>query len=211
MSVVKPYCGYKDVPKGRTRGTLKECVKLGDIAYYGKQKIDPLIINRVENEKLAHKLIIKIRVRINKLMKHIKSAQGRYKKALASNAEQYVLDHWKKNFSELIALYNFYNREIKKDVPQKVNLRSLDAKIKKIALALPVKPKVVKPVPKKKSAPADKPVKLLKKAPADKPVKLLKKAPADKPVKLLKKAPADKPVKLLKKAPKKKPAPKKEI
>ena len=36
----KPYCGVKDPPKDRTRGTAEQCAKSGQIRYYGLEKVD---------------------------------------------------------------------------------------------------------------------------------------------------------------------------
>ena len=49
----KPYCGAKDLPKGRTLGTMKECEDTHQIRYYGLKKVDK---RDIENHKPLSKL-----------------------------------------------------------------------------------------------------------------------------------------------------------
>lgn len=44
------YCGCREVPKGKTRGSMKECADCGQIRYYGLKKTDPLIIMAKSNK-----------------------------------------------------------------------------------------------------------------------------------------------------------------
>lgn len=52
------YCGINKVPKGKKRGTAKECAKANQIRYYGIEQIDPDLLKKkkkkldFEEEKL---------------------------------------------------------------------------------------------------------------------------------------------------------------
>jgi len=49
MSTV--FCGVGKVPKGKTRGNMKECAEIGQIRYYGLKKVDSRIIENALKEK----------------------------------------------------------------------------------------------------------------------------------------------------------------
>ena len=43
------YCGVGKIPKGKKRGTMKECAELGQIRYYGIKKIDQKLIDNAKS------------------------------------------------------------------------------------------------------------------------------------------------------------------
>ncbi len=46
------YCGSKkDVPKGKKRGSMKQCAETGEIRYYGIKKIDQKLVDAMEENK----------------------------------------------------------------------------------------------------------------------------------------------------------------
>ncbi len=45
------YCGVGNVPKGKKRGTVKECIRANQVRYYGLEKIDMDKINKVKKKK----------------------------------------------------------------------------------------------------------------------------------------------------------------
>jgi len=47
------FCGVGDVPKGKKRGSMKECAEQGQVRYYGLKKID---IKLVENALMQKKM-----------------------------------------------------------------------------------------------------------------------------------------------------------
>jgi len=67
------YCGVKKVPKNRRRGTMKECVEVGKVSYWGLNKIDSKIIGLLDNET-------KKKNSIAKLMPKITGIRGELKK-----------------------------------------------------------------------------------------------------------------------------------
>lgn len=46
------YCGSKkQVPKGKKRGSMKECAQIGEVRYYGIKKIDQRLVDAMEDSK----------------------------------------------------------------------------------------------------------------------------------------------------------------
>lgn len=45
------YCGIDNVPKGKKRGTMGQCVELGQVRYYGKKKIDARTLEAAKTKK----------------------------------------------------------------------------------------------------------------------------------------------------------------
>lgn len=75
----KFYCGIKDkVPKGKVRGSMKECAENGNICYYGIKKIDSKLVearrsrkNRAPTENQLVKQWGTLAGKITKLKKNI--------------------------------------------------------------------------------------------------------------------------------------------
>jgi hypothetical protein len=71
---MKPYCGCKQVPRGKKRGTETECAKISQVRYWGIEKVskDGLVgqdqdrKNKIRKKQLNTR-IIKGRVRAKKL------------------------------------------------------------------------------------------------------------------------------------------------
>jgi len=56
------YCGSRDVPKHKKRGSMKECAEKGQISYYGIKKIDPRLFTKVlesKKGKVKHSTMMK--------------------------------------------------------------------------------------------------------------------------------------------------------
>lgn len=51
MSDTIPYCGIKDVPKGRHRGNMIECIKKNQVNYFGLHKVDKKLLDKVNKMK----------------------------------------------------------------------------------------------------------------------------------------------------------------
>ena len=47
----KIFCDVGEVPKGKKRGSMKECAELGKIKYWGEKKVDKKIIESVVDKK----------------------------------------------------------------------------------------------------------------------------------------------------------------
>lgn len=83
----KIYCGAGDVPKGRKRGTMKQCIESGEIRYYGIHKVDPKLLKSAKDKKVPDMSLEKLKIEIvglksrkNKLIRQIKSEKNETKK-----------------------------------------------------------------------------------------------------------------------------------
>ena len=76
-----------DVPKGRKRGTMKECAEKNQIRYYGLKKIDSKILDSMKKKKSAansekelRALNIKLTGKVQRLLKDLKREKDTDKK-----------------------------------------------------------------------------------------------------------------------------------
>ena len=73
----KVYCGVENpIPKGYRLGSMKECVDLNKVTYYGIKKIDPLILNYRKNDNTLDENALQLKKvglvgKLNKLKKDI--------------------------------------------------------------------------------------------------------------------------------------------
>lgn len=44
----QPYCGIGKVPKGRKRGTAKECAEVGQVRHWGEKKVDKRTLEKAK-------------------------------------------------------------------------------------------------------------------------------------------------------------------
>lgn len=45
------FCGIGNIPKGKKRGSMKECVEANQIRYYGLKKVDQKLIDSINSKK----------------------------------------------------------------------------------------------------------------------------------------------------------------
>jgi len=87
MSKNKTYCGVGPVPKGKSRGSMKECVELGQVRYFGVKKVDPKLLETLENKGnktsrgILFSKITKIKGQIKKLKSKIETTKDKNEKA----------------------------------------------------------------------------------------------------------------------------------
>jgi hypothetical protein len=73
----KVYCGIENpIPKGYRLGSMKECVDLNKVTYYGIKKIDPLILNYRKNDNTLDENALQLKKvglvgKLNKIKKDI--------------------------------------------------------------------------------------------------------------------------------------------
>lgn len=46
----KIYCGVGTIPKGKHRGSMKECIDAGQVRYYGVKKADPKLVETLDKK-----------------------------------------------------------------------------------------------------------------------------------------------------------------
>lgn len=68
------YCGINDVPKGKRRGTPKECYDSKQVRYYGLEIIPEEVLNMVKDIPVESELI-KARLRLRALAEKAKALQ----------------------------------------------------------------------------------------------------------------------------------------
>ena len=97
MSKSKIYCGIGDVPKGMKKGTMKECMEMGQVRLYGLYKIDSKLISKkskvtakekkmTKNEVKA--LVFKFKGRITRIEEELKEAAGKEKTQLEKDLKE---------------------------------------------------------------------------------------------------------------------------
>ena len=75
------FCGIGQIPKGKKRGSMKECAELGQIRYYGLKKIDQrLVDNALSNKKLKGSNTNKLEEKSQELMLELATIGGKIKK-----------------------------------------------------------------------------------------------------------------------------------
>ena len=96
---LKVYCGILNpVPKGYRLGSMKECVDLNKVNYYGVKKVDPIILNYKKHEKIEDEKTLQIKKvglmgKINKLKKDIGNIKDETERnKLKKEYEAYALE-----------------------------------------------------------------------------------------------------------------------
>ena len=72
------YCGAKEVPAGKRRGTASECVKSNQIRYYGIEAINQLDIENGKNLSVAVKNLHSAEAKLQKLSMRTKAWRKGY-------------------------------------------------------------------------------------------------------------------------------------
>ena len=111
-----PYCGIKDVPNGKERGSMKECVECGKVSYYGKVAVDPRTLQLLDIKKKKSGFTTKMRGKMAALKVKSKKLKERYdelqsKDDKKSKARAKVI---KENYTNSVNEYNDYVKELKK-------------------------------------------------------------------------------------------------
>lgn len=83
MPIDKIYCGIEALPKGKIRGSMKECIEKNQVRYWGLKKIDSRLISSMSTSKnvpsTRRKLIEKavvIDAKIKNLIKKLKFSKN---------------------------------------------------------------------------------------------------------------------------------------
>jgi hypothetical protein len=97
MSKSKIYCGIGEVPKGMKKGTMKECMELGQVRLYGLYKIDSKIVSKKSKPSAKEKkmtknevkaLVFKFKGRITRIEEEIKNAKPKEKTQLEKDLKE---------------------------------------------------------------------------------------------------------------------------
>lgn len=115
------YCGVREVPKNRRRGTMKECVEDGEIRYFGVKKVDPKMIKLAGSKKkkvTAAKMLPKVTsldAKERRLKEDIKYEKDKKKKKELTKE----LDKISKERKEVRTKYNELLRKEEKERKEK--------------------------------------------------------------------------------------------
>jgi hypothetical protein len=112
MSIPKAvYCGINDVPKGKKRGSMRDCAKIGQVRYYGLYKIDKKTATLDRQDALKYRKLKAV------LLKNYGSYSGkiaRLKKDIPYIKDENKKIEAKKLLNDLILKYNSTVNELKK-------------------------------------------------------------------------------------------------
>ena len=64
----KVFCDLGDIPKGKKRGSMKECAEIGKITYWGEKKADKKIIESVVEKKQKKNSLKKMETEYDKMV-----------------------------------------------------------------------------------------------------------------------------------------------
>lgn len=105
----KIFCGAGKVPKGQTRGSMKQCVEKNQVRYWGVKKVDPKLLEKrgkksksasVTRDKIAIKMV-GLRGKVSKLSKQLAEEKDKKKQAKIKKE----LDKAKQEFKETAELF----------------------------------------------------------------------------------------------------------
>jgi hypothetical protein len=97
MSKSKIYCGIGEVPKNMKKGTMKECMEMGQVRLYGLYKIDSKIVSKKSKPSAKEKkmtknevkvLVFKFKGRITRIEEELKEATGKDKTQLEKDLKE---------------------------------------------------------------------------------------------------------------------------
>ena len=97
----KIYNGIGDLPKGKRYGTPQEALEMKQVRRYGKLKIDPRIVDKIEKKEVIPETREKLLLKFAALKGSIRRNKGRYettKQGDAAKAQYY--DEWQKAVKE---------------------------------------------------------------------------------------------------------------
>jgi small-conductance mechanosensitive channel len=112
------YCGYRDVPKNKRRGSMRECAEAGKISYYGVKKIDSKTLEVAKTKKtskknMAEKMKIKL-ITVKAEIKGMKNKQKTIKDPKKKKEADQIIDKKQKEFDKLLKEFENYEKEMKK-------------------------------------------------------------------------------------------------
>ncbi len=107
----KVYCGVDKVPKGKKRGTMKDCAIAGQIRYYGLKKIDSRLVEHAKSAKRGSAKLntlieqkAAIKGKINFITKSFKAEKDPAKKKQLNEQYKKLVVELKKLNAEIIKL-----------------------------------------------------------------------------------------------------------
>jgi len=129
------YCGVRDVPKGKKRGSMKECAEKGEVRYFGLNKVDERLLEFLRDPKKKpmsrDKVFIKmstLKIKLKKMQMEVTDAQKEsIKKKTSSSIKKFqtIKELFNKKvdeYNEIVKLFNKLDKE--KEAEKKLAAKS---------------------------------------------------------------------------------------
>lgn len=118
MPFTEAYCGIKKkIPKGKHRGSMKECVKKGEVRYYGLHKVDQKILSKKDKIKDDY-----LGLTVSEMKAVLRKLNGKLlkmKKDYKMERDEKKKQQMKKDYKRLQDEFNRANKIYKKEYAQK--------------------------------------------------------------------------------------------
>ena len=112
------YCGAKDVPKNKRRGSMKQCVEKGQISYFGIKKVDSKLLEKQTGSQKEKKDAMKQLMKLAEQKGTLSAKLNKLKKAIESERDAKKLKAFEKQkdelqvkFKEIVKLFNEANKK----------------------------------------------------------------------------------------------------
>ena len=96
----KIYNGIGDLPKGKRYGTPQEALEMKQVRRYGKLKIDPRIVEKIEKKELIPETREKLLLKLAGLRGSINRNKGRYETTKDESAKAKYYEVWQESIKE---------------------------------------------------------------------------------------------------------------
>jgi len=120
------YCGVRDVPKKKKRGSMKQCVEKGQISYYGVKKVDSKLLEKHLNSKKEKKDATKVLMKMAEQKGTLTAKLSKLKKAIDAEKDKKKLKAYETQKTELLAklkdvvkLFNEANKKVSSRIQSK--------------------------------------------------------------------------------------------
>jgi len=125
-----PYCGAGEVPKGRHRGSMIECMDLKKVNYWGLKKVDPKIFESVKllRSKDSDLTLKDLRSRYIKYTAGINKLRKKYKDEELEMEKKRIKDKAEKLNKEIQKIVKLMKIAEKKEKEDKENEKSTKSK-----------------------------------------------------------------------------------
>lgn len=129
------YCGVRDVPAGKKRGSMKQCAEKGEVRYYGLNKVDERLLEFLRDPKQKpmsrDKVFIKmssLKMKLKKMQIVVSDAQKESQKkktATAIKKFEKLRDTFNKKveeYNKIVRLFNKLDKE--REAEKKAELKA---------------------------------------------------------------------------------------
>jgi len=116
------YCFTGDIPKGKFRGSMKQCAEKGEIGYWGQNKADINIVNLSSSKRMKEQPLTKMEKDLDKMKVEFASLKGKQKNIIR-NLPYEKDSNIKSQMEEQLKKLQDEEKELKK------KMQSLKAKI----------------------------------------------------------------------------------